>query len=182
MKNSLTRSRLKLLALILVFALPAILAQLVLSQHWYNSGVTNKGRLIEPNKTLQSLGLVNPYQGSKWQLGYVLPAHCDAFCKQQIHYLQQSHIALGKYQQRVVPVILVGNKSDPIVAAQLPLDVIQVNDSFTSVVSGFEYVIVDPLGQLVMRYPQVDSEQNLISQSKDLLADLRKLLKLSRVG
>lgn len=182
MNNSLTRSRLKLLALLLVFALPAILAKLVLSQHWYNSGVTNKGSLIDPSNNLQALGVVNPYQGAKWQLGYVLPEHCDTFCKQQIHYLQQSHVALGKYQQRVVLVILVGEQSDPAMVAQLPLDVIKVNDSFTNVVGSFEYVIVDPLGQLVMRYPQVDSEQNLVAQSKGLLADLRKLLKLSRVG
>lgn len=182
MSNTVTRSRLKLLALILVFALPALLAKLVLSKHWYNSGVTNKGELIEPARNLQSLGLINPHQGTKWQLGYVLPKHCDSFCQQQIHYLQQSHIALGKYQQRVAPVVLVDKNSDPAMIAMLPIEMIKVNDSFTNVVSGFEYVIVDPLGQLVMRYPQVGSEKELVSQSKDLLADLRKLLKLSRVG
>jgi hypothetical protein len=57
-----------------------------------------------------------------------------------------------------------------------------VNDGFSQLVGQFEFVIVDPLGQLVMRYPKVKSETELVSQSKGLLADLRKLLKLSRVG
>ncbi|WP_114765629.1 hypothetical protein [Vibrio rhodolitus] len=182
MSQSITRSRFKLLALITVFALPAILAKLVLTQQWYNSGVTNKGELIEPAQTFKSLGLDNPYQGEKWQLGYLVPAQCDAFCLKQIHYLQQSHIALGKYQQRVVPLVLVDKNSDIQALADLELDMVAVNGSFSQIVSQFEYVIVDPLGQLVMRYPQVKSEDELIPQSKGLLADLRKLLKLSRVG
>lgn len=182
MNQTLTRSRLKLLALITVFALPAILAKLVLSQHWYNSGVTNKGELITPTLTMQTLGLDNPYQGEKWQLGYLVPQSCNTLCQQQIHYLQQTHIALGKYQQRVVPVVLIDGNSDPEVVGDIGLDVVRINASFTDVVHQSEYVIVDPLGQLVMRYPQVESQQRLIKQNKGLLSDLRKLLKLSRVG
>ncbi len=182
MTNSLTRSRFKLVALILVFALPAILAKVVLSQHWYNSGVTNKGDLITPTQHLQSFGLDNPYQNSQWQLGYVLPEQCDVLCQSQLHYLQQSHIALGKYQQRVMPVVLVDQQSDRSALKDMDFAILEVNDAFTQVVQDHEYVIVDPLGQLVMRYPQVQSQDQLVQQSKGLLADLRKLLKLSRVG
>lgn len=182
MSPSVTRSRVTLLALIAVFALPALLAKLVLSQHWYNSGVTNKGELIEPAQTLQMLGLANPHQGEKWQLGYLVPEKCDELCLKQIHYLQQSHIALGKYQQRVAPVMLFDEHSDLQAMANIELEMVKVNAAFTEIVHQHEYVIVDPLGQLVMRYPQVDEEEQLIPQSKDLLADLRKLLKLSRVG
>ena len=58
----------------------------------------------------------------------------------------------------------------------------QVNDAFHNLISDFELVIVDPLGQLVMRCSMVEREGDLVNQSKDILTDLRKLLKLSRVG
>ncbi|EGU33755.1 hypothetical protein VII00023_05677 [Vibrio ichthyoenteri ATCC 700023] len=182
MKPSVTRGRMMLLALIFVFALPALLAKLILQQQWYTSGVTNKGTLIDPNTSFASLGVDNPYFGERWQLGYVMPEKCDALCLEQLHLLKQSHTALGKYQQRVEPVILLSSGSDQQAIAQIDFPVVPINSAFEQVVDSFEYVIVDPRGQLVMRYPKVDSADNLVAQSKGLLADLRKLLKLSRVG
>ncbi|MFM2587289.1 hypothetical protein [Vibrio sp. TBV020] len=182
MNNPVYRGRIIFVSLVVMFALPAIIAKTVLSQDWYESGVTNKGELIEPLKTFEILGLSNPYQSEQWQLGYVIPKECDEFCQQQIHLLGQSHIALGKYQQRVQPVLLVSPDSDAIEIPEGSYQTIVVNKEFEQVVGQFEYVIVDPLGQLVMRYPKVSSSSELVPQSKGLLADLRKLLKLSRVG
>lgn len=182
MINPVHRGRMIFIGLVLLFALPAIIAKTVLTQHWYQSGVTNKGELIAPTATLASLGIDNPYQQSQWQLGYVIPAQCDDFCQQQVYLLGQSHVALGKYQQRVQPVLLVTEHSADIELEQGKYTRLLVNQDFEQIVHPFEYVIVDPLGQLVMRYPRVESQDQLIAQSKGLLADLRKLLKLSRVG
>ncbi|EEX94593.1 hypothetical protein VIOR3934_20491 [Vibrio orientalis CIP 102891 = ATCC 33934] len=180
--NPVYRGRIIFISLVVMFALPAIMAKTVLSQHWYQSGVTNKGELIEPHSTLDSFGLTNPYQQQQWQLGYVIPDKCDEFCQQQIYLLGQSHLALGKYQQRVQPVLLITPNSDSIEAPEGSYQRLEVNQEFAQVVGQFEFVIVDPLGQLVMRYPKVNSPSELVPQSKGLLADLRKLLKLSRVG
>lgn len=182
MNNPVYRGRVIFIGLVLMFALPAIVAKTVLTQHWYQSGVTNKGELIAPVATFESLGLTNPFQHSQWQLGYVIPAQCDEFCQQQVYLLGQSHIALGKYQQRVQPVLLMTAQSDAIEVAEDTYAQMVVNQDFEQIVHPFEYVIVDPLGQLVMRYPRAETSSELISQSKGLLADLRKLLKLSRVG
>ena len=174
------KGRITFIGLVVLFALPAIAAKVILTQNWYQSGVTNKGELIEPSVSYSSLGLINPFDKQKWQLGYVVPETCDEFCQQQVHLLQQSHIALGKYQGRVEPVLIKTANHSPRLT-QLGLAQIEVNEEFSKVVSEFEFVIVDPLGQLVMRYPKA-SETELVAQSKGLLADLRKLLKLSRVG
>ncbi|ODS05072.1 hypothetical protein [Vibrio scophthalmi] len=182
MKASVTRGRIMLLALIFVFALPALLAKLILQQQWYTAGVTNKGTLIEPSTSYASLGVENPYVGQRWQLAYVMPEVCDSLCLEQLYLLKQSHTALGKYQQRVEPVVLVRERSDQQALQDIGFSTLTINSAFGQVVGGFEYVIVDPRGQLVMRYPKVDSQDNLVAQSKGLLADLRKLLKLSRVG
>ncbi|KJY84485.1 hypothetical protein TW81_02860 [Vibrio galatheae] len=182
MINPVYRGRIIFIGLVVMFALPAIMAKTVLSQHWYQSGVTNQGELIEPFTTFDSLGLDNPFQQKQWQLGYVIPSDCDYFCQQQIYLLGQSYIALGKYQERVKPVLISIPQSDSAASGQANYAHMTANDGFSQVVDQYEFVIVDPLGQLVMRYPKVDSEAELVSQSKGLLADLRKLLKLSRVG
>ncbi|MDN3697074.1 MULTISPECIES: hypothetical protein [Vibrio] len=177
------RGRLMLIGLVFVFTLPAIMAKTVLDNHWYQSGVTNQGVLIEPATSLVSLGIDNPFESQAWHLGYVVPARCDLFCQRQIHLLTQSHTALGKYKERVVPVFYVRSDEDfDRVSALSDFQVVKVGQALDATAKAFDYMIVDPLGQLVMRYPKAESEEALASQSKGLLADLRKLLKLSRVG
>ncbi|MCK6264006.1 hypothetical protein KP803_12065 [Vibrio sp. ZSDE26] len=182
MKNAVWRGRILLLSLIFVFAMPVISAKLILSNQWYESGVTNRGLLIEPSTTFSQLGVDNPLDKTSWQLAYMIPEVCDSFCQKQLHLLGQSYAALGKEKSRVEPVVFVSDKSDPQAVSGLKYQTIEVSSAFSERVSGFEYVIVDPLGQLVMRYPKASEEEELVSQSKGLLADFRKLLKLSRVG
>lgn len=178
MTSNVTRGRLVLISLVCLFALPAIVAKLILSQGWYHSGVTNRGKLIEPYTTLEQLGQTSPQALHGWQLAYVVPSQCEAQCQQQLYLLKQSHIALGKYQDRVVPVLWTSESSDSVEA---PMETIIINASVADIVQQGQVVIVDPLGQLVMSYTPKPNE-DLVKLSKDMLADLRKLLKLSRVG
>ncbi|GMQ48228.1 hypothetical protein [Vibrio sp. 10N] len=178
--STVRRGRLTLLALIIFFALPFIIAKAILSNHWYESGVTNHGTLIEPRVTFDSLGLVNPLQTQSWQLGFMLPAECDEACINRLYIMGQTYLALGKYKERVTPVVYVpAGQSLP----ELPgsLSVITINPEFAAVVPSQGYLIADTLGQLVMFFPPT-SEDNQVAHSKGLLSDLRKLLKLSRVG
>ncbi len=182
-KSNVTKGRLVLILLVCMFALPAIIAKLILSQGWYHSGVTNRGELIEPYTTLEQLGQVSPQAIHGWQLAYVVPEQCDTQCQQQLHLLKQSHIALGKYQDRVAPVLWTSGTSDLV---DMPMEAMVMatmvmNASVEEKVEQGQVVIVDPLGQLVMSYTPKPNE-DLVKLSKDMLADLRKLLKLSRVG
>ena len=106
-KQRRSRGRLVLIGLILVFALPAIIAKTVLEQNWYTSGVTNTGELVEPRVTLQDFGLRAPKEGEGWLVGYIAPTDCDSLCEQQLHYLNQSYLALGKNKERVTAVVFV---------------------------------------------------------------------------
>ncbi|EMH3446175.1 cytochrome oxidase biogenesis cluster protein [Vibrio harveyi] len=178
MTNAVTKGRIVLVSLICLFALPAIIAKVVLSQGWYETGVTNRGELVEPYITLEQLGQPSPLDEKGWQLAYVLPSKCKEQCQQQIHLMQQSHIALGKYQERVVPVIWTSEETNNVAQS---IAVMQMNDSLSSRVKAGQMLIVDPLGQLVMSYTP-EANEDLVRLSKDVLADLRKLLKLSRVG
>lgn len=178
MTNAVTKGRIVLVSLICLFALPAIIAKVVLSQGWYETGVTNRGELVDPYITLEQLGQPSPLEEKGWQLAYVLPSECKEQCQQQIHLMQQSHIALGKYQERVVPVIWTSEEANDV---DHSIVVMQMNDALSSRVKAGQVLIVDPLGQLVMSYTP-EANEDLVRLSKDVLADLRKLLKLSRVG
>jgi len=178
MTNAVTKGRIVLVSLICLFALPAIIAKVVLSQGWYETGVTNRGELVDPYITFEQLGQPPPLDEKGWQLAYVLPSECKEQCQQQIHLMQQSHIALGKYQERVVPVIWTSQEANDV---DQSIVVMQMNDALSSRVKAGQLLIVDPLGQLVMSYTP-EANEDLVRLSKDVLADLRKLLKLSRVG
>ncbi len=181
--NSRTKGRIVLVSLILMFMIPAIAAKLILTQHWYQSGVTNKGVLIEPRLTYSMLKIEMPVS-KIWHMGIVVPAECGELCKQQVYLLNQSYIALGKYQPRVKAVLYVTENSDLNSLSSLSdlFTTIKVTENFMDYVDSSEYLLVDPLGQLVMKYPRQSLENELFKQHKELLTDFRKLLKLSRVG
>ncbi|WP_394149288.1 hypothetical protein [Vibrio maritimus] len=174
------RGRLTLIALVVFFALPFIIAKAILSNNWYESGVTNHGQLIEPRMTFETLGIDNPLQSQSWQLGFMLPATCDEACMNRLYIMGQTYLALGKYKERVAPAVYVLPEQ---ALPELPetLTVVTVNDAFAGVVPSQGYLIADTLGQLVMYFPPATKEEQ-VSHSKGLLSDLRKLLKLSRVG
>lgn len=180
MERSPTKGRMMLIGLVVVFALPAIIAKVVLSQNWYESGVTNYGELVEGQVNMSSLGIEVENQG--WLLGYVVPETCSDLCQKQLHILSQSHIALGKYKERVSPTLLVTNQSDQSWLLEQKDSSVQLMAEEIAPLQEATIVIVDPLGQLVMQYPSVKDESELVAQSKGMLSDLRKLLKLSRVG
>ncbi|WP_245879868.1 hypothetical protein [Vibrio gangliei] len=183
-------SRKALWIMLVVFALPVIAAKVILSQHWYQSGVTNHGVFIDKPVYYQDLNVINP-ASHQWQIAYLLPSQCLQLCQQQLHLLKQSHIALGKDQPRVMPVVIVSEPTgqhDLTSIKEMSFVIFQVNDFQSQLqqqgvdVAAQDYVLIDPRGQWVMRFPTVQSSEELPNELKGLLADLRKLLTLSRVG
>lgn len=176
------KSRLTLIGLVMIFALPALIAQLVLTQNWYQAGVTNTGELIEGNVTLSSLGIESSHLNEGWILGYVVPDNCNERCMEQVHLLGQSYIALGRYKERVTPALFSTTASDIDSLPTFASDTISIAQSHFRDLPEASIVIIDPRGQLVMRYISSGDDGDLVSQSQGMLHDLRKLLKLSRVG
>jgi hypothetical protein len=172
-----------LFILLLVFVLPVALAKLVLSLNLYQGGATNQGELLTDDLSYHSLSQANPKPQS-WQVLYLLPSHCGSQCQDRLYILQQSHIALGQEKDRVTSIIIVQSNSDIDALSGLKLEyqTMAANTQLASLLLEQQLIIVDPLGSLVMRYPGISGHDANISQGKALLADLRKMLKLSRVG
>ncbi|WP_241033830.1 hypothetical protein [Vibrio maerlii] len=184
------RGRLMLFALVLTFALPALLAKVILSQQWYQSGVTNHGEWFESRILANDIGIdIEPFQHSDpvWLLGYVMPEDCLALCQKELELLNQSHIALGKYQQRVELVAIETVSDDLLIPESLKgqySSLIADKTKLLNQVSSGQVVIIDPLGEVIMKYRLSSQEADNTDPkaAKGMLTDLRKLLKLSRVG
>lgn len=121
---------------------------------------TQRGQLLPPGQTVAgwqlSDALGEPLQATgQWQLLLTSPSHCEARCAWWQQQLGQVHKALGKEQPRVQWQAL---------SQQAGLGAV-----------GEGVWIVDPHGNLVMRY-------SLQQAPQDLLRDLRRLLKVSRIG
>ncbi|MBY5994036.1 hypothetical protein [Ferrimonas balearica] len=172
-----------LIVLLAAFVLPVALAYLFLTQGWYQGGTTNRGQLLD-GLSYQTLSVANPAE-RQWQIITLLPDQCRAACQDRLAAVRQAHIALGREQDRVVPLVYLTEHSDPTLQAQLTehqLAAAPASPALQAALAGHALVVVDPLGQWVMAYPAVADQPAQIQQGRDLLADLRKLLKLSRIG
>jgi hypothetical protein len=181
--------RLKLLAIIAVFALPVVVAQWVLSQKLYQGGVTNQGDLITPYLSYSQL--VDPNRPlpdfiatqDTWHMLYLVPEECGQLCVKQIEMMQASYELVGKDKPRVSALLIVADNSDVVASSLLPQQSslsIQTLPNFDPIMSG-QVVIVDKLGQWVMSFDSNEFE-SVQAMHKAFLSDLKKLLKLSRVG
>ena len=164
-----------------MFIAPVVLAKLFLSMHWYHGGATNHGQLLPETLSYSSLHMKNPLP-HKWQILYLLPNHCDASCQQQLFILNQTIVALGKENQRVVPVVLHANGSDVKSLNGYDFDYVAANNELAKQLDHQQMVVVDPFGKLVMRYAMKPDKHQRIMQGRAMLNDLQKMLKLSRIG
>ena len=189
------RSRWQLLLLFVLFFGPLAMAWVLYygSGDWRPEGRSNHGVLIEPPTPLPetALALIDGRSTEPdvlrhvWTLLYIDGGVCAEACREALYRSRQVRIALGKEIDRVQRLYLYsGDKTD--LAGEHP-DLI-VADAESS--GGLELVaafpaneppdgenidLVDPLGNLMMRFPLDDD-------ARDIFLDLKKLLKLSRIG
>lgn len=116
-----------------------------------------------------------------------MPAHCDAGCENALYSIQQVWLALGRDTDRAQPTVLFNTYSDPQAVTRLQQDtqinVVAVNHPQpTAALSADAVYLVDTLNNAMLRYSVSEDRQSAIMNSRDMLADVRKLLKLSRIG
>ncbi|MEC5398117.1 SCO family protein [Uliginosibacterium sp. H1] len=179
------RARRTLLLIFLVAAAPIIAAYLAFF-FWKPAAGANYGELVQPPRaldvgqfhTLHAAASGQPADApalrGHWLLAYVGPGACDAACVQNVYYTRQVRLAQNKEVDRVQRVWLVTDGAAPQVAAldDAPL-VAHVGDSLAG--EAGRIVLIDPQGNLMMRFP-ADADP------KRMIKDLQRLLKYSRAG
>ena len=176
------RARRMLLLLALLFFGPLLLAfALYYGSGWRPAGHSNHGTLIEPPRPLGARQFLG-----KWSLVYVGPGNCDRDCRRTLYYMHQTHLGLGRLYPRVqrVFVATVPCCDRSYLAHEYPkLIILNASDGSSAALLGAfplarradGIFIVDPRGNLMMRYDSA-------APPKGLLDDLQKLLGLSSIG
>ncbi len=192
--------RMKLIVIIMLSAAPVIIAAVM---YFGNVGVpsstTNKGHLIIPPVSEDLLG-VHPLQqqeatfqqldgNHKWLILVVGDSPCEAACQQALYISRQVNIALGKNAERVSR-LLVTTHQDSGLQSLLPehpglviqdVSQEQVNRMIETVaehdvlLESYDLLLMDPLGNIMMHY-------GWRQEGRDLLDDLKRLLKVSKIG
>ena len=179
------KSRRSFILVIAAFVVPVIVAKLALDNHWFNYGVTNQGELVENQLTLTDLGLEQNDFDGKWLMLYNIPAHCESSCQESLKSIDSTYVLLGKYMTRVTPVALTSNTLTQDQLAQIrqsKWQIIPIPEKAKSQLLGAQVLIVDPLQNIVISH-KLPKDKVLINQfSKAILADMKKLLKYSRIG
>lgn len=180
-----SKSQQKLLLVLGVFVLPVVIAKLALEQQWFNYGVTNFGTLAEQELTLTDLDLSSEEFKDQWLMLYRVPAHCGEKCNATLLAVNNTYTLLGKERPRVTPVVLIEKPLAEDVVENLKhpkWQQHQLPDKAKSYLQMASLVIVDSLGNLVMSHDIPADQNELALFSKNVLADMKKLLKYSRIG
>ncbi|MEX3774825.1 hypothetical protein [Pseudomonas sp. MYb118] len=177
------KGRVQLLLILLGVIGPMILATgMYKLQFWVPDGRSYHGELIGNGQTRADLGV--QAQDERWQLLVTAPKDCSVDCQQLVYLARQIQIGLGRDASRASHALAAAQPLNSDYEAKLgreypqlqryPMDLTTFSKT-TGDQSMPQLWIIDPHGNLVLRYdPTV--------KGKDLLNDLRHLLKLSNIG
>ncbi|WP_338519426.1 hypothetical protein [Alteromonas gracilis] len=176
-----TASKKTLLLMIAVFVVPVILAKLALENDWFTKAATNKGQLLTPTIDMSDVLASSP---PKWRMVYVMPQQCDAVCENALFSINQVWLALGKESDRAEALVLLTDNSDQSAIAALSEypNVSTFTSSNTAGLASNSVYIVDTQNNAMLFYEIKNDKKDAVMESRNMLADIRKLLKLSRIG
>ncbi|MBS0366020.1 MAG: hypothetical protein JSR67_09380 [Proteobacteria bacterium] len=151
---------------------------------WRPARHVNHGVLIQPARPLPATAAV-PLSG-KWSLVYISDGDCSAQCRNVLYVMRQTRLALNTDMTRVQRIFLAtgdccdrawldGEHTGLLVIDATTAPAAALLAQFPADNRDNTLFIVDPLGNLIMRY---DARRD----PSGLLIDLKKLLKLSHIG
>ncbi len=191
--KSLFQSRLMLIGLMLVFAGPLVLASVLYT--FRDSidlpGISVHGELVTPARPVERISATGVNGAAltaddlhdRWTLLYLGDSHCDLNCEAGLFKLRQVRLSLGRELTRVQRWYLYAGD--------------EPSEHLTSILRGHTGMLVgrlnSPLNQLLMGLPNngiyiIDPHGNLLMHygasvtSKGILKDMKRLLRVSRIG
>jgi cytochrome oxidase Cu insertion factor (SCO1/SenC/PrrC family) len=179
---------------VLTFVAPVVLAYVMFFFGSVDS-FTNKGEILNPIVDISALKLKDENDTLipiktltyKWRLISFVGSDCDKACNTRLYDSRQIHKSLGKDQHRVLRMIVhlqaPSDELNMLIENEYPDALIVYGDEIvisaalgeTAKIEQNEIYIMDPMGNIMMRFTQ---EQ----PNKDFHKDLKKLLKASQIG
>jgi cytochrome oxidase Cu insertion factor (SCO1/SenC/PrrC family) len=167
--------RLKLGAVFLACAAPFVLGWAAWYFGWGTGSAGNYGELIAPRALSGP-----PFQElrGKWLLVTFDTAACDAYCERKLYFIRQVRTAQGKEQARIERVWVLTGTGTPRAELLAAIEGTRISKAGPEAFPGnpVDHIyVVDPLGNLMMRFPRDPDPSKM-------LKDLQRLLKYSRIG
>jgi len=184
------RSRRTLIVLAIVCAAPVVASYV--AYYWLKpAGRLNYGELLEALPASEIAGTqvdgapfrLSAYRG-KWVLLSADEGACEDPCRRKLYATRQARTIQGREQERVVRVWLQRSEAPPPAAALLSqhpgLVAARIDPARWPVLQGAgdtvqNIFMIDPLGNLILRYP---ADPDI----KRMAKDLERLLRASRIG
>jgi cytochrome oxidase Cu insertion factor (SCO1/SenC/PrrC family) len=193
-------SKRSFIIIVVAFIAPIILGSLVYMNKerlGMGSKTVNYGTLIHPARPTEILDLLQGdkpadaktvLQG-KWTLLQIAPTKCDTLCQEHLLLIKRVRTLMNEHMRRIRTVLVTNNGEADSTAMQKSypdLILTHTNTEKSKFIAQFKQTnietgsttlyLIDPLGNLMMLYPQ--AEPNV----KRILKDLKRLLKYSRLG
>ncbi|HYN13384.1 MAG TPA: cytochrome C oxidase subunit I [Burkholderiales bacterium] len=162
----------KLVLVASICVAPLILGTLAWLYGWSPGSAGNYGELIAP-RTLSG----PPFDAlrGKWVLVSFDAAACDAYCEKKLYFMRQVRRAQGKDIARVERLWLIAGTGAPRPELLAAIEGTRIVPSADAAFSPDHIYLVDPLGNLMLRFPRDPDPSKM-------LKDLQRLLKYSRIG
>ena len=162
----------KLLWVAAVCVAPLVLGTAAYMLGWSPGAPSNYGELIPPRMTP-----FDEFRG-KWVLVTFDAGACDAYCERKLYVMRQVRRAQGKDMDRIERLWVLTDagkpRADVLAASEGTRISRNGNMGFPGNAADYIYV-VDPLGNLMMRFPRDPDPSRMIK-------DLQRLMKYSRFG
>jgi hypothetical protein len=163
----------KLVWVALVCAAPLVLGTAAYLLGWSPGAPANYGELIPPRVIPELKDL-----RGKWVLVAFDTASCDAYCERKLYIMRQVRRAQGKDMERIERLWAITDAGKPraeVLSAGEDMRIARLApDGFPGTPADHIY-LVDPLGNLMMRFPR-DPDPSMV------IRDLQRLMKYSRFG
>jgi len=184
-----------LIITLIIFILPVVVSTVLFKTGWRPAGTVNHGTLIVPPKqiadrelqTLDGKKINTAELKNKWTFFYFDSASCNESCINQLYFMRQTHLSLGKEYDRIqrVFVLLDDHHLEALKSrlAEYPQMIVLKLERGVATEMAHEFgadseegqgniFLVDPQGFLMMRYkPGIDPAGTR--------KDMERLLKLS---
>jgi hypothetical protein len=195
-KSRVGRGRIQFLLLALLFIGPLAAAWMLYFglQGWKPQGSTNHGVLIQPPVALPEARIADSGPDDsdgdlhgRWTMLYLDGGDCGEDCLRALDLSARVRLALGRRMVRVQRVYIAEgpgalpdlpeSQADLMIASGSRPDLAPLLGALPTDLprDGSEILLVDPLGNLMMRF-------TLDADARGMLEDIRKLLRLSRIG
>lgn len=194
------KNKIILILVIVAFLSPVVLSWLVFNYTDFveQRGTSNHGDLITPPRPIEDLAMIDPINPDrkeslhgKWSMVYVTET-CDEECMKNVYRMRQIHLMMDKHSLRVQKVLFLTAQQASELSRELVdfsgqqlIDTDLINTgallekfrlfSSDDPLTQHRIYIVDPLGNLMMKFEQD-------ANPRDIMTDLKKLLRASRIG